>query len=997
MARDNIELARGKYTKVESPDESASPTLRPSLEASYRRSNDSNFSDEEDVDEFDPLNYDAGTLKRTKDRSSRHRSNIEPEPAYKKRQSWAKRWLVPSKFGCFLLSLFFACVFLLLGAGGFWAYKYKPPGAVASDKWYPAPRGGTDQDWADAYAKAAKMVRQMTLPEKVNITTGTGWRMGMCVGNTGPVERLGFPSLCLQDGPIGIRFARNITAFPAGITIGATWNADLMFEHGQAHGKEARLKGINVLLGPTVGPIGRSPMGGRNWEGFGADPVLQGIAAAQTIRGIQGEHVMATIKHFVGNEQEHFRRPWEWLTPYAISSNMDDRTLHEMYAWPFAEAVKAGVASVMCSYNQINNSYACQNSKLMNSILKDELGFQGFVQSDWLAQRSGVPSALAGLDMSMPGDGLKWEDGLSLWGPELTKAALNGSVPMERLNDMVARIVASWYQVGQDDKKKFPEDGPNFSSWTQEKVGLLRPGSDDVLTGVVNKFVDAQGKGKDAHKILARKIAAEGTVLVKNEGNILPLKKSGGKPKMGPKYRVGIYGEDATVNPNGPNNCPDRGCNRGTLGQGWGSASVEYPYLVAPDEALMAAFNNKTVKVSKFTTQEVPKLQKGKFLHNQDLCIVFANADSGEGYIQPQDQIAGDRNDLRLAKRGEVLIKQIASECGGDGSSPTIVVLHTVGPVLVDPWINLPGVKAVLFAHLPGQESGNAIADILFGAVNPSGRLPYTIGKKESDYGPSRKIIKSSFPDPLWGPQQNFTEGLYIDYRYFDKHNIQPRYEFGYGLSYTTFRLSSLMIQPKLPFFKHITVLPPPENTTVTAPDFNKSIPDAQEALFPVGFRKLKNFIYPYIDKVSDVSRTGRNTSVVTNETVSNPASSYGYQGGHPGLYEEFVEVSASLTNTGDRDGSSVVQLYVSFPQDYHDSVTGKKVDFPVKVLRNFKKIHVPGGNRRAEVIMSLTRKDLSYWSPERGNWVFPERGTYKIMMGFSSRDIPMKMTGTLD
>ena len=183
-------------------------------------------------------------------------------------------------------------------------------------------------------------------------------------------------------------------------------------------------------------------------EGFGADPVLQGLAAAKTIEGIQSEGVMATIKHFVGNEQEHFRQSWEWGTPNAISSNIDDRTLHEIYAWPFADAVKAGVASVMCSYNQVNNSYACQNSKLLNGVLKDEMGFQGFVQSDWLAQRSGVASALAGLDMSMPGDGLRWTDGKSLWGGELSLAIINGSLPMERLNDMVTRIVASWKVSG---------------------------------------------------------------------------------------------------------------------------------------------------------------------------------------------------------------------------------------------------------------------------------------------------------------------------------------------------------------------------------------------------------------------------------------------------------------------------------------------------------------------------------------------------------------------
>ena len=202
---------------------------------------------------------------------------------------------------------------------------------------------------------------------------------------------------------MGIRFADHATAFPAGITVGATWNRDLMYRRGKAHALEARLKGVNVLLGPAMGPIGRFPAGGRNWEGFGSDPVLQAVAASETIKGIQSEGIIATAKHFVGNEQEHFRQAGEWGLPNAISSNIDDRTLHEIYSWPFAESIRAGVASIMCSYNQVNNSYACGNSKLMNGILKDELGFQGFIQSDWLAQKSGVGTTLAGLDMSMPG------------------------------------------------------------------------------------------------------------------------------------------------------------------------------------------------------------------------------------------------------------------------------------------------------------------------------------------------------------------------------------------------------------------------------------------------------------------------------------------------------------------------------------------------------------------------------------------------------------------
>lgn len=630
---ESYELRRGKYARLDAPADDDTPT---------RRSFDSNASSYEDLDEFDPLNYDAGTLKQkrsTGDLRARKASFKDAELAQAAQPK--RRKCAPTRLCCFLLLLFVAATVLLLSAGGIWAWKSAPPDGQ-SPPWYPTPKGGTDAAWAESYKKAAELVKQMTLVEKVNITTGTGWSMQMCVGNTGPVPRLKFPALCLQDGPLGIRFADNITAFPAGVTVGATWNKDLMYKRGRAHGKEARLKGIHVLLGPAMGPLGRMPAGGRNWEGFGSDPVLQGIAAAETIKGIQDEGVMATAKHYVANEQEHFRQAWQWGTPNAISSNIDDRTMHEVYAWPFAESVKAGVASIMCSYNQVNNSYACQNSKLMNGILKDELGFQGFVQSDWLAQRSGVASALAGLDMTMPGDGLKWADGNSLWGPKLTEAVLNGSVPMERMDDMVTRVVAAWYQVGQDDTQKWPpqppdgDGGPNFSSWTNEEIGLLHPGSTDKATGVVNKFINVQGEGDDFHGNLVRQIAAEGTVLVKNDGSILPLDRNGrndgGKQGNGAKYRVGVFGEDARFNKDGINACADRGCNEGTLASGWGSGAVDYPYLIEPMSALRGAFNNESVYVTDWLENTLPSQKE--IVEDQDLCIVFANSDAGEGYMK---------------------------------------------------------------------------------------------------------------------------------------------------------------------------------------------------------------------------------------------------------------------------------------------------------------------------------------------------------------------------
>ncbi|KAL7621031.1 hypothetical protein AAE478_008343 [Parahypoxylon ruwenzoriense] len=870
-----------------------------------------------------------------------------------------------------------ALVWLVLGAGGFFAlkkYKESPLDGL-SPPWYPTPKGGTASSWAESYRKASEMVAKMTLPEKVNVTTGTGWKMGPAVGNTGPAVHVGFPALALQDGPLGIRFADNATAFPAGVTVGATWNKELMYQWGNAHAIEARKKGINVILGPCIGPLGRMPAGGRNWEGFGADPYLQGIAAAESIKGIQREGVMATIKHLVANEQEHFRQSWEWGLPNALSANIDDRTMHELYLWPFGDAIKAGVASVMCSYNMVNNSYACGNSKLLNGLLRDEMGFQGFVMSDWLAQRGGISSALAGLDMTMPGDGLFWEDGKSLWGPELTKSVLNGSVPLDRLNDMVTRIVAAWYQLGQDVETKFDRKGPNFSSWTDEPEGVFSPGSPTEQEKViVNQFVNVMGD----HAKIARQIAVEGTVLLKNEG-LLPLMRGTNlrlnetRRRDGP-LRVAIFGEDAGPG-EGPNHCPDRGCNQGTLGSGWGSGSVEFPYLVTPVEALTKSWeDNDNVEVSAYLTNSPPFAKQPEILRNAQLCIVFANADSGEGY-KAWEGVSGDRPNLFLQKGGDDLIVQVAQGCyGGDGE--VLVVIHTVGPVMMEKWIDLPNVKAVLLANLPGQESGNALADIIFGDANPSGKLPWTIGKSLDDYGEGAQIMY--LPNGVV-PQQDFKEGLYVDYRHFDKYDIEPRFEFGFGLSYTTFEFSNCVVNS----LKAKSALPAPRPKDFAAPpEYDSTIPDEEEALFPEGFRKLEKYVYPYLETIDDIV-TDPYPYPEGYDVKQPPSGAGGDEGGNPDLWETYVTVSVNITNVGDRAGKVVPQLYLGYPQGV------SAVDFPVKVLRGFDKLLLQKDETKT-VTFNLTRRDLSYWDVELQNWVMIVEGKYAFMLGGSSRDLPV-------
>ena len=869
---------------------------------------------------------------------------------------------------CIAVCVLVLAIFLsITGGSGYYLYKTEIINGQ-SPPWYPSPLGGTVSSWADSYAKAQKMVEKMTLMEKVNVTTGVGWAQGLCVGNTAEATGVGFPALCLQDGPLGLRFCDHATSFPAGITTGATWNRDLMRRRGSVHAGQAKMKGINVLLGPSMGPLGRHPAGGRGWEGFGADPVLQAVAASENIIGIQSQGVMATAKHFVGNEQEHFRKSFEWGLPEALSSNIDDRTMHEIYAWPFAESIRAGVASVMCSYQMVNNSYVCQNSKLMNGLLKDEMGFQGFVQSDWLAHRSGVASALAGLDQTMPGDGVHWIDGKSLFGEQLTIAALNGSIPMERVNDMATRVVAAWYQLGQD---KWDSDGPNFSSWTDEETGKLHDGSSSSQQKVVvNRFVKAED---DESKKVARQVAAEGTVLLKNDDSVLPIdsKLSTIKGSDNPLKRVVIIGEDAGPG-KGANYCDDRACNQGTLAVGWGSGATEFTYLVDPLSALNSTFDPAYVSVTASLSNKVNKNLR-ETLSEQHLCIVFANADGGEGH-RAWNGVRADRNDLELQKNGNKLIKDVASSCGG----PVVVVIHSIGPVILSDFSDLSSVKAILYANLPGQESGNALADVIFGEVDASGRLPYTIGKSLDDYGPTAPV--KYYPNHII-PQADFTEGLYVDYRYFDKHDIKPAFPFGHGLSYTSFEYSDL----KLTSLKDKSRLPSPRPSGMLPPSYESSIPDPKSALYPLGFGKMKKFIYPYISDTDQV-KEGEYPYPDGYDIHREPSQAGGAEGGNPSLFEPHVQIDVNVKNIGSRPGKEVVQVYVSLPS------LSAEIDHPVRVLRNFTKIELDAGESKLTTL-TLSRKDLSYWSVIDQNWIMPIDGDYTIAVGRSSRDLPLKGT----
>lgn len=310
-----------------------------------------------------------------------------------------------------------------------------------------------------------------------------------------------------------MRYGTGVTAFTPGIQAASTWDVELMRQRGQYMGAEAKGCGVHVLLGPVGGPLGKLAQGGRNWEGFGPDPYLTGIAMAVTTEGMQSAGIQATAKHYIGNEQE--------LNRETMSSNIDDRTMHELYLWPFADAVHSNVASVMCSYNKLNSTWACENDKAMNGLLKQELGFQGYVMSDWNAQHSTNGAANGGMDMTMPGS--DYNGKTILWGPQLNSAVNSGQVSKTRLDDMARRILAAWYLTGQN--SGFP---------------------------LTNIKANVQGNHKDN----VRAVARDGIVLLKNSG-ILPLKKPS---------KLAVIGSAAVVNPKGINSCTDHGCNTGALG-----------------------------------------------------------------------------------------------------------------------------------------------------------------------------------------------------------------------------------------------------------------------------------------------------------------------------------------------------------------------------------------------------------------------------------------------
>lgn len=811
----------------------------------------------------------------------------------------------------------------------------------------------------------------MTITEKVNLTTGTGWGTGPCVGNTGSVPRLGIPSLCLQDGPNGVRYTDFVTHFPSGLATGSTFNRDLMYLKGKALGREFKLKNVHIALAPTIGPIGLKAQGGRNWEGFGADPYLQGVGGAQQIKGIQDEGVVAVARHFIGNEQERFRQVNEWTLngwdqlQKSLSSNIGDRTMHEIYLWPFADAVHAGVGGILCSLNQVNNTQACENSYLLNKLLKEELGFQGFVLSDWGAQHSGVNSALAGLDMSMPGeifDG--WLSGKSYWGPSLTRSIYNNTLPQERLNDMVTRILVPFFAT-KSLNLPHEDDVPNFTSWTSHTFGQQYPYQHFGPITQQNWHIDAQSELSDD---ISLSLAREAIILLKNNGQNLPIDKNNGIRRMF------VAGSAQNSDKRGFN-CKDQRCTNGVMTSGWGSAAVNNPFVVTPFEAIKDRAAKRGIIVD--TNSDDWDMHRAEEQADYaDMSIVMVGAFSGEGYIEVDGNF-GDRNNISLWNNGDELIKHVADRC-----RRTVVVINSVGPIDMEKWIDHENIVAVIMTAPLGQYVGQAIAEVLFGEINPSGKLPFTIAKKLQNYAPLVEDLTDGYV-----PQDIFDRGVYLDYRFFDKHNIKPRFPFGFGLSYTDFLVFNLRIKELSP---PTEFLPQPKDYLSPLSKAQDDICDPSDALFPHGeFPAVPGHIYPYLydENVQMLEDDESFQYPMGYSTRQKPKPSIvgGGLGGNPALWEEIYEVSALVTNDGLVLGAYVLQLYLEFPN--------RVVQSPPKVLRGFEKVFLEP-KQSTTVRFKIMHRDLSVWDTLKQEWVI-QTGTYKVLVASSSRKI--ELVGEID
>ncbi|MFP4017116.1 MAG: beta-glucosidase [Halanaerobiales bacterium] len=559
-----------------------------------------------------------------------------------------------------------------------------------------------------------QIISGMTLKEKAEICSGEGWWY------TKEFKEHGIPAIMMTDGPHGLRKQRDDASddhlgindsieaicFPALSALASSWDRDLINKMGRALGEECQAENVSILLGPGAN-IKRSPLCGRNFEYLSEDPYLASEMATDYIKGVQSQGVGTSLKHYTANNQEHRRM--------STSAEVDERTLRELYLSAFEKPVKeAQPWTVMCAYNRVNGEYCSEHKYLLSDILKEEWGHQGFVVSDWGAVNDRAAGIEAGLELEMPsshGDGTK----------RIIEAIEGGELSEKALDKAVSRILNIIFKAIENNKENASYD-------------------------------------KKAHHRLARSIASECMVLLKNEDNILPLAKEGSIAVLGsfakkPRYQGG---GSSHINPTQVDNAYQE---MEKVLEDSGQLIYTEGYHLDKDENDDLLIN-EAVKAAK----------------ESDITIIFAGLPDryeSEGY---------DRTTLAIPPNQKYLIERVAEE-----QENIIVVLSNGSPIEM-PWLDK--VKGVLEGYLGGQASGGAVADILFGEVNPSGKLAETFPVKLSD-NPSYL----NFPGE--GDKVEYREGIFVGYRYYDSKDIKPLFPFGYGLSYTEFEYSDLSVSKK--------------------------------------------------------------------------------------------------------------------------------------------------------------------------------------------------------
>jgi beta-glucosidase len=809
------------------------------------------------------------------------------------------------------------------------------------------------------------LISDMALEEKAGLLTGADW------WHTQSIDRLGIPAIRMADGPYGLRIpktsntaaAEPATCFPVGVSMGSTWNPELVGEMGSAIGEEARERGVHIVLGPTVN-IHRTPLAGRNFESFSEDPYFSARMACAYIKGMQGKDVSACVKHYALNNSEYERM--------TISSKAGERTIREIYLPAFEAAVKeAGVWAVMSAYNKINGKWAGENEWLLSDILKGEWEFDGIVISDWFAFGSTIGSANGGLDLEMPGPP-------RLFGDLLISAVQGGHIPESAIDDKIRRILRIVHRVKPDSD----ENKPIKSTHIKGSAGLLRKAAEEAIILLKN-----DGKMLPLNAGSIQSIAVIGP----NAG--VPRIAGGGSSRVIPHYavtpleglnefcgdRIRIRFEQGCCNhrtiPVLDFTClspADGSDNGGLTGRYYANNdfsgtpvftqldrtfifnhgsqannaapgkeldpddfSVEWTGIFHPPVTGTYRFSLMTSGFCRIILDENVLLQKWKaefenierksgervseitletgraysvkiqYCQNpafegfrrlrigceiplssdalnraveaaaeSDVALVFA------GLTEEYDAEFTDRDNLFLPGNQPELIRKVSR-----ANPNTVVVLSSGSPVSVVDWISQ--VPAVLQAGYIGQEAGHAITNVLFGKVNPSGKLTETYPKRIED-NPAFINYPGECGEVLYG------EGIFVGYRYYDMKKIQPSFPFGHGLSYTQFQYHQLVV----------------ENPKV-----------------------------------------------------------------NPG---EGIRVRLNVTNTGNWEGKEVVQLYVRDMQ--------ARLTRPPKELKGFKKVSLEPGEKK-EIGFEFTIRDLSYYDPESGQWIC-EAGEFLVMAGSSSADI---------